>query len=536
MSAVDTAPVILGETDNAEPSARPEDFTTKPLTPPPGDVVPTWPERQQIRVADGELPAILDSIERFVATRYYSRASRIVRIEDGQIRNCAPSYLSTEISRHCDVTRYDARSKDYRKTDLPEKYANAFEERETWSSVRPLDALVRSPFVREDGSMVDHPGYDPQSRCFAAFDPYEFWELPDSISEEEAHAALEKLLDPFNEIPFETEAARSAFVALILTELVRIALPRAPAFFIPAPDKGTGKTMLTLMAAIIAHGVAPSLRTWPNTGEELRKQIFASLLAGERSLLFDNVPEGSKLHSSELSALITAPTYSDRKLGVSENVALPNKTVLVINGNNINPTRDLARRSIVIRLNGNMPGAELRKRTFKIPDLESYVRAHRVQLLMAALTIVKAHQQSGHAGPTALPTFERWSRLVRDALIWLGLPDPCDTQAAEADDGSNGLAEAFNLLAPKLEGRQFTPSDVQSLTMFDKPLAAALFNAGCFDPSNAQRVGYWLRENRDRYGGDFRLRLAAAPATHSKRYQFVRVSADPNADLVGGEV
>lgn len=527
-----------GETNNADlTTAQPEaananEFTTKKLPPPAGDVVPAWPERRKIRVADGEQATILDAIEEFVGARYYSRASRIVRIDGGQIFNCAPSFLATEIARHCDVERYDGRSKDYRKTDLNEKYTTAFLQRERWPSVRPLDALVRSPFVREDCSIVDQPGYDPQSGCFGAFDPYEFSE-PGS-SEEEAHAALEILLAPFDQIPFETEAALSAFLALLLTQVARIALRLVPGFLISAPDKGSGKTMLCKIAEIIAQGGAAAVRTWPNTPEELRKTLFAALLAGERSMLFDNVREGVKLHSAELAAFITAENYKDRVLGASENVVVPNKAVLIINGNNVNPTADLARRFLVVRLNAGMPGAELRKRTFKIPDLEQYVTAHRAELLVAALTIIKAHQQSGHVGPTVLPSFGGWSRMVRDPLIWLGLPDPCETQT-ETDDGSNTLAEAFSALAPKLGGRQFTPSDVQGLTMFDKQLSTTLHDAGCFDPSNPQRIGYWLRENRDRFGGDFRLRLvASSAASHhgSKCYQFVHVPG-PNADLVG---
>ena len=535
MSAIHQAPdaaaseLVIDE-GNADLTAA--DFATTKLSRPPLDVVPAWPERQTIRIADGEQSAILDAIEGFVSTRYYSRASRIVRIDDGQILNCAPSYLATEVSRLCDVTRYDARSKDYRKTDLPEKYAKAFVERERWPSVRPLDALVRSPFVREDGSIVDHPGYDRQSRCFAAFDPYEFSE-PGS-SEEEAHAALETLLAPFDQIPFETDAACSAFLALLITQVARIALRLVPGFLISAPDKGTGKTLLCKIAEIIAQGGAAAVRTWPNTAEELRKTLFAALLADERSMIFDNVRAGVKLHSAELAAFLTAENYKDRVLGASENVSLPNKAVLILNGNNTNPTDDLARRFLVIRLNAGMPGAELRKRTFKIPDLERYVITHRAELLTAALTIIKAHQQSGHVGPTPLPSFESWSRLVRDALIWLGLPDPCDTQT-ETDDGSNTLAEAFSMLAPKLEGRQFTPGDVATLTMFDTALATALRDGGCSDPTRAMNLGYWLRENRDRFGGDFRLRLVASSnSSHSsKRYQFVRVSVDPNADLVG---
>ena len=564
------APVIAGENDDLtteQPAAaNADDFATTKLAPPAGDVVPPWPDRPQIRIADGELPEILDASERVIAQHFYSRGTSLVRITaarelpaelkhptnandttsrrdrpDDQrvILDCAPSYLATEITRCADVTKHDARSKGSRKTDFPEKYARAMLERKRWPNVRPLDAIVRAPFVREDGSICDQPGYDPKSRCFADFDPYEFYELQDSISEEAAAAALDKLLAPFDQFPYETPAARSAFAAHILTEAARIATPCAPAFWYTAPDPSTGKTSLSKMAATIVHGAEPAIRTWPNTAEELRKTIFASLLVGDRSIMFDNVGGGAKVRSPELCAFITAPVYGDRKLGVSENLTLPNKAVVCGTGNNLNPVADLARRSLVVRLNGNMPGSALRQRVFRIPDLAGYVRSHRVELLMAALTVIKAHQQSGHVGPTTLPTFERWSQLVRDALIWLGLPDPCETQV-ETDDGSDTLADAFTSLAPKLEGQQFTPGDVAALTMFDKQLAAALHDGGCSDPNSAQKVGYWLRENRDRYGGAFRLQLAAsyANSNHSKRYQFVRVrtSADANADLIGEAV
>jgi putative DNA primase/helicase len=544
-TAVDSADIVVDEGNADLTTEQPEaandgEIITTPLPPPPaGDVVPTWPDRPQIKIAEGESPEILRATEQVVAQHFYSCGPRIMRLTEArQMMGITSSYLATELTRLADVTRYDGRSKSWRKTDYPEPNARAFLDRGTWSLVKPLDAIVRAPFIREDGSICDQPGYDAQSRCFADFDPWQFPELPD-ISEEEAAevaaVALDKLRAPFDQIPFENPAAHSAFLALILTEAARIAVPVAPAAVITAPDQATGKTMVSKMAPTIVHGAAPSVRTWPNDADELRKTITACLMSGERTICFDNIKEGTKLRSPELGAILTAPTYSDRKLGASENLTLPNKAVVVFTGNNINPVSDLARRSIVIRLNGNMPGTELRKRTFRIPDLEGYVLKHRAELLMAALTIIKAHQVSGHVGPTVLPSFGGWSRLVRDALIWLRLSDPCETQK-ETDDGNDSLAEAFDLLAPKLEGRQFMPSDVQGLTMFDKQLAAALFNSGCADPSNAQRIGYWLRENRDRYGGDFRLRLAVAPATHSKRYQFERVRLDPNADLIGEDV
>ena len=47
---------------------------------------------------------------------------------------------------------------------------------------------------------------------------------------------------------------------------------------------------------------------------------------------------------------------------------------------------------------------------------------------MALLTILRAYQISGEVSTRpALGSFEMWSHWVRDALIWLGEADPCDT-------------------------------------------------------------------------------------------------------------
>ena len=333
--------------------------------------------------------------------------------------------IATDMMRHADVKKFDARAKSYRKTDFSEKYANALLERKTWPFIRPLDAIVRAPFVREDGSICDQPGYDEQSRCFADFDPAEFDELPDQVTEEGATDALNILLRPFLEFPFKNESARSALVAHILTEAARIAVDCSP-FFVPsAPEASSGKTLLSKVTSTIVHGTEPAVRTWPNSGEELRKLLLSVLLAGDRAILFDNIGVGVKLRSPELCAFATAPVWTDRKLGESKSPALPNKVVVSGTGNNVNPVSDLARRSLVIRLNANMTRRQLNQRTFRIPNLPGYLREHRAVLLRAALTVIKGHQQSGHVGPTPLPSFEQWSRLVRDALLaGLGCPTP----------------------------------------------------------------------------------------------------------------
>jgi putative DNA primase/helicase len=524
------------------------ELTGAKLRAPADDVVPAAPDRPQIRLADGEQPEILAAAEKIVARHNYSRGSTIVRIaeerpgEQQRIIESTASYLATEITRDADVTKYDGRVKAPRKTNFPESYAYALLQRKEWPQLLPLDAIVHSPFVREDGSICDQPGYDPESRVYAAFDTNEFYPL-DDISKNVAADALATLTAPFDEIPFGSPAALSAFIALILSGPARIATPCVPAFTITANDPAAGKSLLSRMPSIIAEGTAAAPRPWPNSPDEVRKVLFSALMAGDSNIVFDNIREGVKVRSAEVCAFTTSPVWQDRKLGESGSLALPNRSVVVFTGNNINPCDDLARRSLVIRLNPNMDRDALSKRIFRIPELESYVKRNRANLLMCALKIIKAHQQSEHVGPTPLPSFERWSRLVRDALIWLGMPDPCETQKQEADDGRAALAGAFEMLAPKLEGRKFTAADVRGVAMFDDALCVALNDGGCSEPRDSTKIGYWLRENRDRFGGDFRLQLveSSANSNSSKRYQFVRIRAAAaeeapagNFDLVGG--
>jgi hypothetical protein len=189
-------------------------------------------------------------------------------------------------------------------------------------------------------------------------------------------------------------------------------------------------------------------------------------------------------------------------------------------GNNITPVSDLARRSIVVRLDANT--AALRSRTFEIANIKEYVRQHRAQLLLAALTVVRAHHLAGWRGPTPLPSFEDWSRLVRNALLWLGMADPVETQEDEADDETENDEAVFSLLAasPVLENHEFTAADVvtacSGLADTDGALQAALRASGCSDASDAGKVGYWLRDKRDKVSGLYKLERCKLSRGHYK--------------------
>jgi hypothetical protein len=573
-AVVDSAEIaIAGESDSADltspeavTEAAPENFSTAGKLPPPADeLVPPAPDRYQIKLSDGDRPAAIEQAEKVLASGFFSRGQSIVRIGEARqlpesltkiakehrirrpddqraIITCLPSYLATEITRLSDVWKYNPQSDPptLRKTDFPETLARALIERKTWQHLRPLDAIVRAPFVRPDGTIHDAPGYDELSRCFADFDPDEFDQLPKYVSEDEAAHALTILLAPFDQFPFASDAARSAFVCHTLTEAARTAFECSPLFCYSAPDSSMGKTLLSEIAGTIVHGERPAMRPWIDDKHEMKKTLFASLLAGDRSIIFDNVPNGSKVRSPELCAFITASPYKDRVLGESGVIGLPNTAVVAASGNNITPVSDLARRSLVIRLDGNTASETLRERRFKIPDLRGHVLSNRAKLLTAALTTIRARQQSDFTSNRApLPSFERWDYFVRDTVLWLGLPDPVETQKNETDNESSTQDAAFERLAVLFGDRAFSASDilsqVRSMTDMEGKLAEALLGAGCSDPQDAVRIGYWLRANRDRFGAGLKLTLVVMPnGKHSNKYRLQRgaTSAGPNADLV----
>jgi hypothetical protein len=157
---------------------------------------------------------------------------------------------------------------------------------------------------------------------------------------------------------------------------------------------------------------------------------------------------------------------------------------------------------------------DLKQRTFKIPLLREHVNSRRPQLLVDALTIIRAYNSalSGEQPPAEMPvrlsSFERWSRLCREPLIWLGLADPIITQN-ETDDGRLSIGAIFTALHAHFADRPFTAMDISRLVggIVDSngDLAALMMQNGCTEPNSPMKTGYWLRGYRDRISAGLKL-------------------------------
>jgi hypothetical protein len=124
--------------------------------------------------------------------------------------------------------------------------------------------------------------------------------------------------------------------------------------------------------------------------------------------------------------------------------------------------------------------------------------------------VILGYVQAGLPAPGhPLESFERWSQIARDPLLWLGYADPVRTQQLETEDELGPLTEAFEVLGtwPQFTQNSFSARALAS-TCHDfsgDSLRESLEAAGCSDATDAKTLGYWLRTHRDRVAGPWKL-------------------------------
>ena len=158
--------------------------------------------------------------------------------------------------------------------------------------------------------------------------------------------------------------------------------------------------------------------------------------------------------------------------------------VWLASGNNMQFKGDTARRIVPIDLDPKMERPEERT-GFQHTPLTSWVQQERPRLTVAALTIIKAYFEAGCPAQSVTPmgSFEQWSDLVRQALIWAGEADPNEGRhgiEAESDPEYEKLAtllQTWETCYPIPQGHPCSPAktlkdvlaDIAALKAMDKP-------------------------------------------------------------------
>ncbi len=335
-------------------------------------------------------------------------------------------------------------------------------------NLKPLNAVITAPVVLPDGTVLDQPGYHAPSQLF--FDPMgqEAQSVPNQPTIEEAQAALTTLWAPFESFPFVDASAKGAMLCALLTAVERPVLPTAPALAFDAPVQGSGKTLLARCVGYLATGREPD--TFPHTkgrdDEEVRKRLFAALVMGTATLIWDNVT--GSFDSAAMAGFLTAPVMADRVLGKSQALRLPNRALLLFTGNNITFEGDMPRRVIKCRIDPR--SATPFAREFAVDPL-AHVRTHRLEMVTAACTLIRAYQSSGvPRAKGRMASFEDWDDIVRQTVVWVGTVlapgeygDPMELirEVQAADPTLDALGDLLQALSEQFSGEWFTGKDVQ---------------------------------------------------------------------------
>jgi hypothetical protein len=289
-----------------------------------------------------------------------------------------------------------------------------------WPGVPPVEAIVETPVLRPDGTILDTPGYDAATRLL--YDPHPELQIPAIESEpaaEHTAAALAILRgELLADFPFVTAADEADALALLLTPIVRHLLALVPLAIIDAPRAGSGKGLLANIAAIIATGRPAPVMAAPTDEAEWSKSITALLDAGSTFVFFD---EAASLRSKSLGAALTASEHGARRLGNTQMIRVPQRATWIAAGNNVQLAGDLPRRSYRVRLDPKMARPWTRD-GFRHPNLEAWAAEHRGELLAALLTLARAWHTAGRPAARTPPlgSFEPWAKTIGGILQHAG--------------------------------------------------------------------------------------------------------------------
>jgi putative DNA primase/helicase len=432
---------------------------------------------------------------------------------DGQIVTVAVlrPYNTASLRRALDpaigFAKFDARRKTFIRCEPPEDIINMVLAGEHRQVFPPIRGIIGAPILRPGRTIITAPGYDPETGYYLV-DPPKIPPITAAPTEGDAERALATLADLLSEFPFVDGVSKSVAFSGLITPLVRAACDVVPGHLFTAPKQGSGKSLLVDIASAIATGERAYAILAHRQPEEQDKQLTGALLEARQFIALDNLT--GEIEGTVLAQVTERERISVRPLGTSKTVAVVNSFNTYLTGNNVTVAGDNTRRLLVGRVDPQVENPLDRR--FEKPNPVTRVFEVRGEFVAACLTIVLAYIAQGRVRPLPpIPSYAAWSELVREPLVWLGLPDPANSMRADFDDDPNNA-----ILAALMQAWPTSQTDWTCVELIDAAMKTdwhgdavypGLANAlkpiardrrGVFD---ANVLGNYLRLSRDKIVG-----------------------------------
>jgi hypothetical protein len=346
--------------------------------------------------------------------------------------------------------KFSSTKKGWILCDAPRSLVSVLLERGGDLKFPVLRATINTPMVFPDGRVFDTPGYDGASGLL--YDPQgvEFPPILANPTKDEAIAALKVIHEPLAHYKFKDsgddgkpesewgKVSRAVAHSLMITGVVRSALDLAPGYAISASAKGSGKGKLVQLVSVLAVNDIPRTITQGGDGEEFEKRIVSELRVNTGMISISNCVH--PIEGDFIEEFLTNKRVNPRILGLSENITVDNTNLMVWNGNNVQVVGDTVRRFVKLYIAPDVEFAY--KKAFPFDPVE-YGRQHRVDIVMAILTLLKAYTLATDK-PVLDPlhSFDLWSSFVRGAVIWAGGADPVASQQNIVEEDEDRLEVA----------------------------------------------------------------------------------------------
>lgn len=403
------------------------------------------------RVVNDAVAALAQARTLYQTTGKLVRVVRVEEAEEGRTQASAgtplicplpPNALHEHLTEIARWEAFDNRSQTWVPREPSKNAVLALADRMEWPGVPPIAGITEVPVMRNDGTVLDRPGYDPQTGYLylsqGAFEPIAEWP-----SQVDAKAALADLAQVWQDFPFKGEADRFVPIAALLTLVARPAITgNVPLFAIDAPLKGTGKTLVIDAVSTIATGRPSYKINWTGNDDEQEKQLNSYARLRAPIVNFDNA--ATPIKGAALERVLTSRgRVALRVLGSSTIEEHIWKTVIFVSGNQLKIASDMTRRTLRCRM---VPRHERPSErpldSFTHVDLLGWCRQERERLIDSALTLLRAYAVAGRPAADIgnRGGFEEWIHWIVGCIQWAGGPDILTCWDHEEEDDELRMA------------------------------------------------------------------------------------------------
>lgn len=500
-------------------------------------------ERDRIRYTLDEISVndlLISSLSR--AKNLFQRAGSLVSISEGSPVPVGHITLCEILSEVCDLLSYKPGRNGkgtWAPIRIPERVGRQIVARGSWFGIPTLRLVSPIPVFTRSG-VLQTPGFHAESGVFYR-KTIDVPTVPSKPTKAEARRALDRLVDVVVDFPFAGDAHRSVWLSSLLGLLARPAIDGPlPLFFFVGNQAGIGKSLLVNTVSKILYGTDAPRSTLSSDEEETRKSILAAALKNDALTLFDNLPNGSDFGSPVLDAVLTSRSIRGRLLGQTKIIEADIDTVFFATGNRIGISKDSDSFRRLAFCSLAYPDENPKGRTgFKHGADQVFDRwlvSSRARLIADGLTVL----QAARAAESELPTLKTWgsysafSDVVRRALVWLGEPDPLDTQA-EIELFNEDTDELAVVVSAFIKVIGVGVSKTTSEILADLKLAAEAFNEAPVDVREVSKLALdILAPSYMKDGGkSLAKKLKARFRDRPSGGYWIRASKDPHAKQLG---